>query len=160
MLNIHHTILYFWYRLLISIRLSLSWRKSLIILDTQNIVCILVQSSETNRNTKRIHLSTDKKRLKIPMTFFHRLFDANFSNFPVTLAEKDTQIFIFVEWKSKCNFVKVNAIGKSKSNYKCWIFVFLCPFGKGFLVYNGCMKDEILDEGAWRSAGALNRLFL
>ena len=66
----------------------------MIILDTQNIVCILVQSSETNRNTKRIHLSTDKKRLKITMTFFHRLFDANFSNFPVTLAEKDTQIFI------------------------------------------------------------------
>lgn len=96
MLNIHHTILYFWYRLLISIRLSLSWRKSLIILDTQNIVCILVQSSETNRNTKRIHLSTDKKRLKIPMTFFHRLFDANFSNFPVTLAEKDTQDFYII----------------------------------------------------------------
>ena len=39
-------------------------------------------------------MSTDKKRLKIPMTFFHRLFDANFSNFPVTLAEKDTQIFM------------------------------------------------------------------
>lgn len=35
-----------------------------------------------------------QKRLKILMTFFHRLFDANFSNFPVTLAEEDTQIFI------------------------------------------------------------------
>ena len=30
------------------------------------------------------------------MTFFHRLFDANFSNFPVTLAEKDTQIFYII----------------------------------------------------------------
>lgn len=56
-----------------------------------------MHSSPIIRNEQEYQKDTlvkRQKRFKIPMTFFHRLFDANFSNYPVTIAEEDTQIFI------------------------------------------------------------------
>ena len=56
-----------------------------------------MHSSPIIRNEQEYQKDTivnRQKRLKMLITFFHRLFDANFSNFPVTLAEEDTQIFI------------------------------------------------------------------
>lgn len=58
-----------------------------------------MHSSPIIRNEQEYRKDTlvnRQKLLKILMTFFHRLFDANFLNFPVTLAEEDTQIFILL----------------------------------------------------------------